>query len=210
MLSWLKQILAKQTVVAAKSIVPLSVEIPLERSLEIAHELSKPCVFLKKEGDRFAAVWGGQGTISAPDEYRHWLSVECSFLPSDIGLNKGVISIYSGGDDWDSGIVKYESNATLELNGGVPLYAHDAVSMPPPDARAELDTDAYLKTWLDNCPVYVESATAVIGGWHFPWPDGDWEELCHKQFVLWTIENSEPWIEVWKDGQSFRVFERVT
>lgn len=210
MFSWLKKVLSERASSSPKSTLQLRVETPIERSLEIAQELAKPCVLLKREGDKLAAVWGGRGTVSGPEGYRHWLSVDCSLLPTHVGLNKGVISIYSGGEDWDSGVVEYESNTTLSLNEGIPLYAHNALSMLPPDAHDDLDTDAYIKKWMDHCPVYIESATAVIGGWHFPWPDGDWEELCQKTLVLWTIEGSEPWIEVWKDGETFRVCERVT
>jgi hypothetical protein len=210
MLNWLKRSFTKRKTTAPKAPTPPHIEIPIEQALRIAHGFAKPCVFLKKEGNKFAAVWGGAGTIAGPEGYEHWLSVDCSFLPQELGLTKGVISVYSGGEDIDTGVVKYALNASLELNNGVPLYAHSAISIPPPDISAELDTDSYMKAWQDNCPVYTGTTTAVIGGWHFPWPDGDWEELCGKQFVLWTIENSEPWLEVWKDGESFRVLERIT
>lgn len=74
----------------------------------------------------------------------------------------------------------------------------------------ELETTEYIEAWQNNCPLYTEGTTAVIGGWHFPWPEGDWDELCQQTLVLWTIENSEPWVEVWSDGKTFRVCERVT
>ncbi len=70
--------------------------------------------------------------------------------------------------------------------------------------------DKYLPVWQSNCPLYTNEAAAVLGGWHFPWPDGDWEELQNKPLLVWTIDDSEPWVEVWKEPNGFRVIQRIT
>lgn len=59
-------------------------------------------------------------------------------------------------------------------------------------------------------PLYSDQAAAVLGGWHFPWPDGDWEELVDKELVLWTLREAEPWVEVFHDGKDFVVNVRLT
>ena len=58
---------------------------------------------------------------------------------------------------------------------------------------------------LAGAPVH-----AVLGGWHFPWPDGDWGELVERPLLAWTFEDSEPWVEVWGDGKGFQVKQRIT
>jgi hypothetical protein len=68
----------------------------------------------------------------------------------------------------------------------------------------------YKRLWQANCPMYTKGIVAVCGGWHFPWPDGDFTELLNSQLVLWTFKNAEPWIEVYFDGEGFSVKERIT
>jgi hypothetical protein len=53
-------------------------------------------------------------------------------------------------------------------------------------------------------------AYATLGGWHFPWPDGDSEDLLKCKLLVWTFEECEPWIEVWRDAEKYRVIERIT
>jgi hypothetical protein len=59
-------------------------------------------------------------------------------------------------------------------------------------------------------PLYSGGAHAVLGGWHFPWPDGDWEELIDHPLLVWTFEDSEPWVEVWGNEDGFKVLQRIT
>jgi len=51
---------------------------------------------------------------------------------------------------------------------------------------------------------------AVAGGWNMPWPDDDWNELIDLELVLWTFEESEPWVEVFFDGSRYSVIQRIT
>jgi hypothetical protein len=42
-----------------------------------ADALARASVLLKRDGDRFAAWWGGPGVVTAPDaNHRHWLSID--------------------------------------------------------------------------------------------------------------------------------------
>jgi hypothetical protein len=51
---------------------------------------------------------------------------------------------------------------------------------------------------------------AVLGGWHVPWPDGDWLELVEHPLVVLTLAESEPWVEAFNTGQGFRVIQRIS
>ncbi|MFE0501241.1 hypothetical protein ACFW0P_10725 [Lysobacter soli] len=118
---------------------------------------------------------------------------------------------------------------------GVPLAPSSLTSMPPVDAIFSMDdaeVRAYLSKyrwrgaynnnfpdtvpsqyedlWTRTHPLYSDHAAAVLGGWHFPWPDGDWKELADKELVLWTLREAEPWVEVFHDGKGFEVKVRLT
>jgi len=181
--------------------------------LAAAQRLARPCALLKRSGpaDRLAGVWGGPPIVAGPSgPFRHWLSVDCRFIPEGIGLWSGVLSVFSNQDDCESGVVAINSAAKLPPGAAVPLFAYTAQSLPPPDAMPFEEYDRYLPLWQSNCPLYTNEAVAVLGGWHFPWPDGDWEELREKPLLLWTIEESEPWVEVWKEARGFSVIQRIT
>lgn len=181
--------------------------------LALAKWLARPCVLLKRAGspDRLAGVWGGQAIVPGPSgPYRHWLSVDARFLPAGLGPGAGVLSVFTNEDDCASGVVAFDPSAKLIPPRANALFAHAGESLPPPDALPPEVYDKYLGLWQSSCPLYTNEAAAVVGGWHFPWPDGDWEDLREIPFVLWTIEDSEPWVEVWKEPDGFKVIQRTT
>jgi hypothetical protein len=59
-------------------------------------------------------------------------------------------------------------------------------------------------------PFYSGGAYAVLGGWHFPWPDGDWEDLVTCRLLAWTFAGSEPWLEAWARDDRVWLQERIT
>ena len=109
-----------------------------------------------------------------------------------------------------SGAATYDPSAVLPAAAERPLFAHSARTLPPPDALPGGDDDGYVRKWQSNCPLYTGEAAAVLGGWHFPWPDGDWEELRDQPLLVWTLDESEPWVEVWGGPDGFRVIQRIT
>lgn len=178
-----------------------------------AHRLARPSVLLKRSpgAGHPAAIWGGEGIVPAPPgPLRHWLSVDCRFLPAGLGPSSGVLSVYANEEDCVSGFVGYDPTVELASAVGHPLYAYPALSLPPPDALAAASDDGYIRFWQANCPLYTAEAAAVLGGWHFPWPDGDWEELREQHLMIWTLEDSEPWVEVWAEPTGYRVMQRDT
>ncbi|WP_257128506.1 hypothetical protein [Burkholderia sp. MSMB1459WGS] len=68
----------------------------------------------------------------------------------------------------------------------------------------------YEREWMAQCPLYTGGVVAVAGGWNMPWPDDDWNELIDLELVLWTFEESEPWVEVFSDGSRYSVIQRIT
>ena len=178
-----------------------------------AHRRARPSVLLKGVGTpgSLCGVWGGPGCIPAPaGPFRHWLSIDCRFLPAGLEPSRGVLSVYTNEEDCVSGYAGHDPAARLDVGVGHPLYAHPAPSLPPPDALSAEDDVAYIRLWQANCPLYTEESVAVLGGWHFPWPDGDWEELREHRLLVWTIEGSEPWVEVWAEPGGLRVLQRIT
>jgi len=206
-----------------------------------AVRLARPCTLLKGTGPRnaFAGVWGGDGVVPAPDgPYRHWLSVDCRFLPAGLGPAAGCLSVYADEQDGESGAVSYSPAAGLPWSEGRALFARPARSLPPMDAvfryggeevqqwLASLGWDAewgyngnfpedepcaeYERLYQSECPLYAGGASAVLGGWHFPWPDGDWAELVGRPLLVWTFDESEPWVETWGGPEGYRVVQRVT
>ena len=206
--------------------------------LEEANRLSRPCVFLRKEGDVYAGIWRGKGLIPAPgDSFEHWLSINGKYVPT---LNlRCCLSIYANNEDCESGFVAVDEHATLPENtDGIKLFAHVSTSLPPIDGifrfgsskvkewlnangwqqdwpfndnfKGSRVVHEYERRWQEQAPLYIGGAHAVLGGWHMPWPDGDWDELNKSRLVAWTFEESEPWIEAWKIGDDFKVFQRIT
>lgn len=176
-----------------------------------ARQLTRQCVLLKRTGTDLAAVWGGDGIVPPPSgPYRHWISVDNRYLPSEFG-SSGVLSVYTNEEDCASGVTVFSPTAALTEDRGERLYAHVARSLPPPDASLDLENGAYPEQWMHECPIYNgKDVVAVLGGWHFPWPDDDWEELRDRTLLVWTLEGSEPWVEVWQSDEGTTVMQRIT
>jgi hypothetical protein len=178
-----------------------------------ADRLARPCVLMRDSGpaDCLAGIWGGPGIVPAlSGPFRHWLSIDCRFLPPGLSPIFGILSVYTNEDDCVSGFVGYDPVASLAATAGRALYAHPAKSLPPPNALCAEDNESYIRLWQSNCPMYTGEAAAVLGGWHFPWPDGDWGDLQEQPLVVWTLYESEPWVEVWGRPGAFRVMQRIT
>ncbi|MCI0638407.1 MAG: hypothetical protein L0Y72_23840 [Gemmataceae bacterium] len=75
--------------------------------------------------------------------------------------------------------------------------------------------EKYEREFQKMCPIYGNGlhgmpVYAMLGGWHFPWPDGDWLKLVKRPLLVTTFEDSEPWVEVWGSGKGFEVKQRIT
>jgi hypothetical protein len=198
--------------------------------------LARPCVLLKTTGTRPAAWWRGEGLRSAGPDERHLLTLDLRFVP---GAPAGCASVFTNEADCEGGAVHFETGASLPaVSAAMKLYAEEALVLPPIEVvfrlgadcvgqwlhqcrwRRDIDyndnfpdrgpTDAYLRAYMAEYPLYSGTTEAVIGGWHFPWPDGDWASRMDQRLLLCTFRDSEPWVEVWERGQGWEVIQRVT
>lgn len=151
------------------------------------------------------------------------------------------LSVYTNEKDGDTGRVELASEwpAPAPPNA-VPLFATDAAPLPPVDAvftrgsdavrdwlrqnnwppdepynanfKDYAVADAYDRAYQTEFPLFQESDVyAILGGWHTPWPEGDWHDLLDQTLVVWTFADSEPWVEVWRDRDgSYSVIQRIT
>jgi hypothetical protein len=202
--------------------------------------LERHCFFLRPEGTgQIAAVWyerERQRVLSARG--RCWLTVDARLIPDLSPSIDGFISIFTGEDGGLGG--RIEVTKSLPKKAGIPLYAHSASVLPPIDAVFARGSEAvqawlrshswgprdsynenfdgrtivepYQRIWFREFPIYLKSDIfAVLGGWHFMWPDGDWHDLIHERLMVFTIRDSEPWVEAWQTRTGeFRVIQRIT
>ena len=124
-----------------------------EELIEEAKRLARPCVYLtgqQSDNQEVAGVWGDPGLVPAPsEEYRHWLTVDCRFLPEGFSdLPAGCMSIYVDEEE-EGGLVALNPSLHLSapVGDGVSLYAHPGVSLPDLDAVFQLGSPA-VKEWL--------------------------------------------------------------
>ena len=162
----------------------------------------------------------------------YWHSIASPGLCVSISYKVKWLNIFT--DDKNGGYVEFSESP---IKSEIPLYGSHKTFFPPVDGVFLKGSQAvgdyltshqwyrissyndnfpdsipgeYENIWMDNCPLYGDGVTAIIGGWQMPWPDGDFEEFIDHDLVLWTFKDAEPWIEVFlKDGK-FIVKQRVT
>jgi hypothetical protein len=77
-------------------------------------------------------------------------------------------------------------------------------------AAALEDGLAYEHHYTERSPLYMTDVVAVLGGWHAMWPDDDSYIPREMRLALWTLWDSEPWIEVFERFPNFSVRVRTT
>jgi hypothetical protein len=202
--------------------------------------LARPCSYLRTSGENFAAIWRGEGIIPCGDgSCRHWLTIDCRYIPEGEAQLSGCLSIYTNKDDCVSGIIAVDDTLPLpDSTDGLKLFAHTSSSLPPLEAVFKFGSsevgdwllshnwrpewgyndnfsdrtpvETYEREYQNQLPLFSGCAHAVLGGWHMAWPDGDWEELVDKRLIAWTFAESEPWVEVWEEKRRFCVIQRIT
>lgn len=194
--------------------------------------LERPCWFLQAGGEGApVAVWHEATKTSI----RRWLTVDAAFY-CNVGCRFiSVISDHSGG-----GVVECLDSLPVPASGDLALFAIQAVVLPPIDAVFALGSEKvgswlakhgwerdwgynpnfadrglveqYQRAFQSEHPLYLSSGVfAMIGGWHFPFPDDDWEALKDDELLLMTFQDAEPWVEAWRaKDEGFKVIERIT
>ena len=69
---------------------------------------------------------------------------------------------------------------------------------------------AYDDAWRAEHPLYTSAVYAQLGGWPLTWPEEGAEEQLSRDLVLRTYRASEPWVEVFQNGESYDVEIRIT
>ncbi len=210
-----------------------------EELIAEGRKLQRACSFLRpQENGPPAAIWHprNRDKITATGEHC-WLTVDTSRIPNRPPSLRGYVGVFTDEKSFESGRVEVLQN--WPERPGVKLYAHAANVLPPIDAVIAYGSEAvgdwlrslgwsrewgyngnlqdtavqeYERIWQQEFPIYFESDIhAILGGWHFPMPDSDWEELCDEQLLIFTLRDSEPWVEVWQTRSGgFKVIQRIT
>lgn len=71
--------------------------------------------------------------------------------------------------------------------------------------------DGYQRVMYEEWPFYrsEDPPHVQLGGWHMPWPEDDVFDVT-RRLAVWTIAESEPWVEAFAAGDGFEVVQRVT
>lgn len=208
--------------------------------IDEGRRLARPCVYLRTTGEHLAAIWGGEGIVPCGEgPYRHWLSIDTRHITEGQSSRSGCLSIYTNEEDCETGVVAVDDSRTLpKVTEGLKLYAHHDSSFPPLEAVFKFGSsnltqwlasnqwkpewgcndnfpdrtpvDMYEREYRNRLPLFSGDAHVVIGGWHMPWPDEDWDDLVGQQLIAWTFAESEPWVEVWQENGNYRVIQRIT
>ena len=209
----------------------------LNQLVDEAKRLAKPSFWLlpTEDPEEHAATWGGYGpALGPPSEIPHLVTTSLSPLQGTFKAGS-CISVYNDTNELAGYCLAHDVRLPLS---GTSLAAHPRTSLPPLEAlflfgskaiqdwlgenKWEPDwgynsnfpdsavAEAYEREYQGQHPLYSESAPVVLGGWHFPWPAGDWYDLLEDRLILTTYWESEPWVEVWQQGSEFKVFNRLT
>jgi hypothetical protein len=197
----------------------------LEELIAEGRRLEKPCLFLRPHGEGpVVAVWHELDRDGiASTGHRAWLTVDTRHVPGLSAPTASYLTIFTDHKRCEDGRV--EQSASWPKRKGTPLYAHAASVLPPSDAVfargsqavAQWHPDAavvqkYEDAWMREFPLYSsDEIYAVLGGWHMAWPEGDWHDLIDEQLMVFTLRDSEPWVETWRlRSGEFRVIQRIT
>ena len=202
--------------------------------------LMRPCIILRPNGDGpIVAIWHDPDKEEIEvTGYRCWITVDTRFVPGLPATINGFLSVFTNERKCQGG--RIELGSERPERPGIALRAVRESVLPPIEAIFMQGSDAvekwlaanewprderynhnfpdgaiveqYEQEWHRQYPLYRQDGIyAVLGGWHCPWADDDWYELMDEQLMVFTLHDSEPWIEAWRmrDGQ-FKVIQRIT
>src|SRR5260370_15566989 len=139
-----------------------------------------------------------------------------SLIADWTGSSGVCISVYTDEEECSPGTVAVGPSTALpeSATAGVPLFGRKSLSWPPLDAvflfgppavqewlaangwgpeepyndnfPDRTPVEVYGRAWQRECPLFGNGVFAQLGGWHMPWPDGDWYALLERRLVAWT------------------------
>ncbi len=78
--------------------------------------LVRPCLSLSDDcgSGRYSGIWAGTGVLKPkPGPWKHWITVDCSWLAKQGVPLTGILSVYTNEDDCLTGIVVHDPSARL-------------------------------------------------------------------------------------------------
>lgn len=162
----------------------------------------------------------------------YWHGFENENICISVSIDDYWLNVYV--DEQEGGHVEKTSEPMIS---NIPLYGSPFTSFPPVDGiflkgseaigdfleyydwpRAEPYNEnfpnpipeEYDNLWQENNPMYQSDITAVIGGWPIIWTDNDLAEFVDQKLIVWTIEDAEPWVEVFLNENEYTVKQRIT
>lgn len=195
--------------------------------------------FLRRGGSGPAAIWHDRDDAEIRETgFRRWITIDARYVPGLAPDVAGFLCIYTDEEACEGG--RIEIHATWPDKPGKPLYATEAAVLPPLEAVLVHGSDAvgewlaandwprdkplngkfrdqaivksYERQWAKEYPLFRQDGTyAVLGGWHWPSHYGDWYQLMDEQLMMFTVADSEPWVEAWRLRSGlFQVIRRIS
>jgi hypothetical protein len=162
---------------------------------------------------------------------RHIVTLSEGILPAEV-LRPGPVSLFEWtAPDRTKGL-RVEADYRLRFDdlrlSGDPLYATPVRDFPPFPAvclygsesvgrwlaelglgrhdywqvRNEIE-DRYTAEWARRSQFHTGGWAAVVGGWHFVWPEDDFFMPPEMRLIALTLRDAEPWYEIWYSRPCF-------
>jgi hypothetical protein len=170
-------------------------------------KLARPAVALYDKGKNYAAVWRGEG-VADPGKgvWRHWISIDTSYLPDNPRKLKGVVSLYENDAHMFQLKVAHDPAAALpRQTDGTKLYARTFECPPDVDALMHFGSkklrDWAKATYWDENPMYTSTPAReyldVVSSQHpFQSHDGAYAMLGGWSWCFnwcYSIDEKYPW-----------------
>ncbi|MEM7405171.1 MAG: hypothetical protein AAF458_07740 [Pseudomonadota bacterium] len=190
----------------------------LAQFLSEAEALARPCTTLRLDDTKPPMAYlhnaGPGAQLASILDGEQWLNV---FLDEEVG---GYVE-QSGGPSVSEMPLAGRAGHSLPPVDAVFLHGSDAVGdwlskhdwprdEPYNDNFPDPTPALYDSLWRKQYPLYQSGVAATLGGWHVPWPEGDWYDYVDTRLVLLTLSDTEPFVEVFERGGEFTVVQRIT
>jgi len=189
-----------------------------------------------KKSQPRAAIWSE--TELEIDGRQHWLTIDLRHHPDEALRADGILQVFANWGEKRGFAAFSPERLPRARQGQLTLHAVSEWDFPSSDVLM-LKAKSQIKRWRDEVgwqpgigatedapalDLYDEEwahshpsqqlqggeVYAQLGGWPIGWPEESAANQIRRKFVLRTYADSEPWLEVFKRGQSYEVISRIT